>query len=93
MVVRFIVGVDPDPVLHAGMLDEAAQYGDVLVLDTRDTYSGLTNKTRWVGEARWLVSNIIGRIRVCWAGVRVSGWPGLLRCLAPSSAQLTNMRD
>lgn len=46
MVVRFIVGVNPDPVRHRAMMEEAAQYGDVLIMDTRDTYDGLTNKTR-----------------------------------------------
>jgi hypothetical protein len=30
--IKFIVGVNPDPVKHARMLDEQEKYGDILVL-------------------------------------------------------------
>lgn len=32
--------------LHAAMLSEAAQHGDVMLLPIKDKYSGLTNKTK-----------------------------------------------
>ncbi|GLC35556.1 hypothetical protein PLESTM_000337100 [Pleodorina starrii] len=46
LVVKFLVGVNPDPVKHASMLDEQEKYGDIMIVQMNDSYAGLTDKSR-----------------------------------------------